>query len=102
NTKIEITAREDAHQNVILEIKDEGPGISLEKVKDLMQKKELLSSDGTLGEKGSGFGLSIVKSFVDSYGGQIEFDAAFMYSQQSDQKGTKVRITLDRAPTQLS
>lgn len=95
NSKIVITAKEDS-QNIILEVKDEGPGISQKMIADIMQNKELLSSEGTMGEKGSGLGLSIVKSFVDSYGGQIEFDSNFMHAQPN-QQGTNVRITLDRA-----
>lgn len=95
SSNIVITAKEDS-KNIILEVKDEGPGMSQEMIDDIMQNKELLSSEGTHGEKGSGLGLSIVKSFVDSYGGQIEFDTGLMHSQ-SKQQGTNVRIILDRA-----
>lgn len=96
NTKIEIIAKHD-NENVVLEVKDEGPGIPDTVIEDVMQDKELSSTDGTQGEKGTGLGLSIAKSFVDSYGGSIEIDSSFMAGLPKDY-GTNIRITLDRAP----
>ncbi|MBA2404039.1 MAG: ATP-binding protein, partial [Bdellovibrionales bacterium] len=95
HSKIVITAHEKA-KNIILEVRDEGPGISQEMIADIMQNKELISSEGTMGEKGTGLGLSIVKSYVDSYGGQMEIDSSFMLAQTTKQ-GTNFRITLDKA-----
>jgi signal transduction histidine kinase len=82
--------------NVILEVSDQGPGISENVISNVMGDKNAESSLGTLGEQGSGYGLTIVKNFVDSYGGQIEFDTRYMFTQPKDY-GTNVRITLNRA-----
>lgn len=95
NSEIEITAKEEAN-SVIVEVSDKGPGISKEVIQSLMKYEGLISTEGTSGEKGSGFGLSIVKSFVDSYGGQIEIDSRYMFTNPQNH-GTSVRITLDRA-----
>lgn len=95
NSKIEVIAREQ-DQMVILEVKDRGPGMPQEVIKRILLEEELESSEGTSGEMGSGFGLSIVKSFVDSYGGQIEFDSKFPHTHPQEH-GTNIRITLDRA-----
>ena len=94
NTVIHVTATED--QNcVFLEVKDQGPGIPEKLIKSILLNEELESSEGTAGEFGSGYGLSIVKSFVDSYGGHIEFDSKYVHTHP-EEHGTKIRITLDR------
>lgn len=94
NTVIHVTASEDAN-TVTLEVKDQGPGIPERLIKSILLNEDLESSEGTQGEFGSGFGLSIVKSFVDSYGGQIEFDSKYVHTNPEDH-GTNIRITLDR------
>lgn len=96
DSEIEITAKESATGSVILEIKDRGPGIPQDVIDSLMSESTVLSSEGTSGEQGNGFGLSIVKSYVESYGGEIQFQSKHLapyYLQQ----GTNVQITLDRA-----
>jgi signal transduction histidine kinase len=95
NSEIEVNASEDAN-NIFLEIKDSGPGISQDVLNSLLHDEMPLSSDGSMGEKGTGFGLSIVKSFVDSYGGQIEFDSRHIFTNP-DNHGTSIRITLNKA-----
>lgn len=94
NTAIHVTASEE-NNCVILEVKDQGPGIPENLIKRVLLNEELESSQGTEGEFGSGYGLSIVKSFVDSYGGHIEFKAKYVHSDPNDH-GTNIRITLDR------
>lgn len=88
NSKVEIIAREDSTY-IIIEVCDQGPGMPEKTIQDIMMNKELLSTDGTNGEKGSGLGLSIAKSFVDSYGGKMEF--------QNLDPGTCVRLSLNKA-----
>jgi signal transduction histidine kinase len=95
NSQIEVTAKE--HENgIILEVRDQGPGIPENVIKNILLEKDNESSEGTSGEFGSGFGLSIVKSFVDSYGGQLEFDSRLQHTHPQEH-GTSIRITLDRA-----
>lgn len=96
NSKIEVTAKEDSSGAIVLEVNDKGPGISKEVLNSLLYGELPVSSDGSIGEKGTGFGLSIVKSFVDSYGGQIEFDSRLAFTNP-DNHGTSVRITLNKA-----
>lgn len=88
NSKVEILAREDG-AFIIIEVMDEGPGMSEQTIQDIMTNKELLSTQGSLGEEGSGLGLSIAKSFVDSYGGSIAFERK--------DRGTCVRLSLNKA-----
>lgn len=95
NSQIEVTAKEE-NDGIILEVRDQGPGIPNEVIQNIMLDQDNESSEGTSGEFGSGFGLSIVKSFVDSYGGQIEFDSR-LQKIHPQEHGTSIRITLDRA-----
>lgn len=95
NSQIEVTAKE-GENGVVLEVRDQGPGIPENVINNILLEKDNESSEGTSGEFGSGFGLSIVKSFVDSYGGQIEFDSRLQHIHPQEH-GTSIKITLDRA-----
>lgn len=98
NSTIEVTAKEE-NQNIILEVKDSGPGISEEVIRNLLRNENLSSTLGTDGELGSGYGLSIVKSFVESYGGEIEFDSRQIFTHPTNH-GTNIKITLNKASLQ--
>ena len=91
-SEIEIIAREE-NENIILEVKDQGPGIPEQIIQDIMENKELLSTEGTMGEKGSGLGLSIVKMFVDSFGGEMKISTKH---PANDNVGTSIQISLDK------
>lgn len=95
NSVIQVTAKEE-NENIVLEVKDQGPGIPEKVLMNIMNDKDNDSSEGTDGETGTGFGLSIVKSFINSYGGQIEFDSKTLLAHP-DAHGTNIKITLDRA-----
>ena len=43
--------------------------------KNLFSFTEYTSRTGTMGEKGTGFGMPLVKSFMDLYGGTIEIES---------------------------
>lgn len=61
--------------NLILSVKDEGPGIEREERKKLFKKFQKLSAKPTGGESSNGLGLSIVKSLVTKLGGTIDVDS---------------------------
>ena len=92
---IEINAREVA-QSIRFEINDSGPGIPKEIVQSVLEKNILSNLGGTLGVRGSGVGLSIVKSMVDSFGGKIEFESNFINEGQEN-IGTAAKITMSKA-----
>lgn len=62
---------------VITEIRDEGPGISEEDMKKLFGKYQKLSARPTGNESSTGLGLSIVKKFVEAMDGQIWCESQF-------------------------
>lgn len=94
NTEIRIIAKEE-NNFVVLEIEDQGPGIPQEVISKLMSNDEIESTQGSMGEVGTGFGLSIAKSYIEAFGGEIEFNARYIQTNPLDH-GTNVRITLDR------
>ena len=68
--RISITIREQ-DKFVILEVTDEGQGLSDEDMKNIFQRFARLSSVPTGGESSTGLGLSIVKSLVEAHHGEV-------------------------------
>jgi signal transduction histidine kinase len=58
-------------RDVVIEVKDEGPGLTEDDKKKLFSKYQKLSAKPTGSESSTGLGLSIVKKFVESMQGQI-------------------------------
>ncbi|HEO66295.1 MAG TPA: hybrid sensor histidine kinase/response regulator [Spirochaetes bacterium] len=92
NTKIYMSAIHKTDQ-VTLSIKDEGMGMPKGLLKDLFKMNKSTTRPGTVGEKGTGFGMPLVYRFVNAYGGGIEI---FSKEKSHDSKdhGTQVYITL--------
>jgi signal transduction histidine kinase len=60
-----------SNESAVIEIQDEGPGISDDDKKKLFGKYQKLSARPTGNETSTGLGLSIVKKFVESMNGKI-------------------------------
>lgn len=73
-------------EDLLFTIKDTGIGLSEEKILEI-QNGEATSTQGTSGENGYGFGLSLVKHLIEKMGGQLEIS-----SKKGD--GCKFDITL--------
>jgi len=72
---------------VAIKIKDNGIGISKDKLNSLFKMDGKKSSYGTAGEKGLGLGLQLVYEFVELNNGKIEVDS-------EEGKGTQFTISL--------
>lgn len=65
----------DTDEGVVIEIRDQGIGMSQASMKSFEKGEALPSLSGTEGESGSGFGLVLVKSFVELTRGKIKIIA---------------------------
>jgi signal transduction histidine kinase len=74
-----------------IEISDKGEGVNQETVAEIRRSKELVSTIGTSGEAGSGFGLSIVSTAVTLMGCELNF-ASVQAENEGDPHGTTVSI----------
>lgn len=74
--KIEILITDTQDDYYKLQIKDHGIGIPSHLMQDLFEYNKRISRPGTLGEEGTGFGMQIMKSFVELYGGKVEVESA--------------------------
>lgn len=83
---IEVTAKHDS-SNTIIEVIDNGVGMSQAALGKLFNISSIKSSKGTSNEKGSGLGLILCKEFVEKHGGKIWIES------QVD-VGTKVSFTI--------
>lgn len=86
DSSIEISAAK-VNQQLIVKIKDQGPGFSEKDKLQLFQKFKKLSARPTAGESSNGLGLAIVKTLVDRMKGSIE-----LMSEQG--KGSQFIVTL--------
>jgi len=59
------------HEQIRIEVQDQGAGISQEDKNKLFGKFQRLSAQPTAGEKSTGLGLSIVKKYVEAMNGQV-------------------------------
>jgi len=56
---------------MIITISDDGVGIGQDKIEKLFDDTQIISTEGTDNEKGTGIGLLLCKEFVEKHGGRI-------------------------------
>jgi len=61
--------------NCTITVKDKGVGIKPEDVEKIFDDKQLYSTSGTSGEKGTGLGLLICKDFIKKHNGTIKVES---------------------------
>jgi len=62
---------------VVVSIHDDGIGIEPKVLDQLLKNPEVFQSPGTSGERGSGLGISICKTFLESHNGRIWAESNF-------------------------
>ena len=87
-SSIHINISEDKNK-AILEIRDEGPGISKDDMKKMFGKFQRLTARPTAGENSTGLGLSIVKKYMNEMKGSVRCESELG-------KGTKFFIEFDK------
>lgn len=81
---------------VSLVVRDHGMGMPSHVLDQLFDLQQSSSRPGTEGEHGTGFGMPLVKRFIDLYDGAIEVRS--WEAGHGAARGTEVRIMLDAAP----
>jgi signal transduction histidine kinase len=76
-------------ENAVLEVRDAGPGISIEDQKKIFDRFERAANAKNI--RGLGLGLYISKQIVENHGGKIEVDSR-------PGNGSTFRVTLPRRP----
>jgi predicted ATPase/signal transduction histidine kinase len=91
---IAISACED-DDFIELIIQDSGIGIPDEILGHIFRPNKQTSRPGTDGEKGTGFGMPLVKTYIDYYGGKIIIES-FSKEKYPDNPGTTIKIYLKK------
>ena len=73
---------------LMISVRDEGPGIPENELKQLFNKYSIASVKPTAGEASTGLGLSIVKRLMLELGGTIEVES-------EPRKGTTFKLKFD-------
>lgn len=84
--RINAFQKNDNHPAVV-EVIDNGRGISEAVISNLNYRESVMTSKGTSGEKGTGIGLRIAQDFARAHNGQIKFE-------RMNPKGTKASLLI--------
>lgn len=85
---IKITAGIHKQNRVHISVRDDGIGIPLNTIENIRGLGMNGSTNGTMGEKGTGLGLALCKEFVELNNGHIEIES-------SEGQGSTFRVLLD-------
>jgi len=92
--EIIIAADDNTEGNSLLfSVQDFGVGMPEALANSVFDVEKQTSRPGTEGEQGTGFGMPLVKRFVESYGGEIELKTQEV-STESSESGTKLIMSL--------
>jgi signal transduction histidine kinase len=89
-TKVELSVKK-AGSKYLLSVKDQGMGMSEDMLEHLFEVAMTNSRLGTDNEQGTGFGMALVKRFVEHYGGDISVSS----NMETENSGTTVMISFD-------
>ena len=78
-----------------LSIIDYGMGIPKNLLNDLFNVKKCTTRPGTEGEAGTGFGMPLVKKFVESFGGKLQIESKDI-KEFPENHGTEIIIILNK------
>lgn len=93
NSKINITASQNENQ-IILSVRDFGIGIPVKILETIFDITKPTSRPGTKGEVGTGYGMPLVKKFIEMSGGSIEIKSVV---KPEKDHGTEVLLYLNRS-----
>lgn len=95
NSTIDITISQ-RDKNVVVQVSDHGIGIPEDILPNLFAYNRETSRPGTMGEKGTGFGLPLVKLFLDLYKVKVSISSVTK-EQNSLKHGTDIELIFQSA-----
>jgi signal transduction histidine kinase len=90
---ITITAEEIQKEHIQISIADEGIGMPSQILKKLFDINSKTSRTGTQGETGTGFGMHIMKTFMEMYDGEVKVESVEK-TQDNPKSGTTFKLLL--------
>lgn len=94
NGKLDIYASKETNNKVKITIQDYGIGMPKELLEKVFDPTQKTSRTGTNKEKGTGFGMPLVRKFIESYGGEILIES-ISEEDDKDNSGTKIILYLE-------
>jgi signal transduction histidine kinase len=88
---IKINVENNSAGFICLAVSDTGVGMSPRLQKDIFNANKATNRTGTAGEAGTGFGMPLVKKFMNAYGGEITVESKAR-EQFPGEHGTKVKL----------
>lgn len=88
-SEVIVTAYEDKEQVHII-VQDYGVGMSEKFLSTLFEFEATFSTLGTNGERGTGFGMPLVKNYTEIFGGTVSASS----SQSREASGTRIQVSL--------
>ncbi len=89
---ISINLRTRIEDTVTVTIKDHGIGIPKELLNQLFSPDKKTSRVGTSGEVGTGFGMPLVKTYIEAYGGSIQVESICQESRTANEESGTTMI----------
>lgn len=90
---IQIETSQDGHENVVIAVKDNGIGMPEALMSQLFDVNKKTTRTGTTGETGTGFGMHIMKSFIELYNGEILVESTEK-TNEGQTSGTTIKMIL--------
>lgn len=94
-SRIKLSVKENENGTVSIALKDQGFGMPAELQAKIFDIKSKTTREGTNGEAGTGFGMPIVKTYVDKIGAKIFVESRTI--DQGEDHGTSFIIEIKRA-----
>lgn len=84
------------NSRVVIEVRDFGKGIARDDLPRIFEASKKTTTTGTNGERGTGFGLLLCKSFVEQMGGSIHLSSR-SEDESPEEHGTSIELTMPKA-----
>lgn len=92
-SEIRVATSEIGKDWIRVSISDSGVGIPEDIIQDIFSLDKKTTRDGTDGEKGTGYGMPLVKSYMEHYGGKVMVESRTI-EMSSHSHGTTIHLFL--------